>query len=267
MQSLAALALDVNAANHALGNEASQAAGATFVRNRSYPRIYDANHVTGIAASTPEEIEALLLRVEKEYWHCGHRRFDVDFRTPPEVAARLALEGYRRDDALVMLLEGELAGKAPAHEIRAVRSDADWEEYGRLFAMDWAEHMQRHRRPAEPDVGMAAAAVHRLKQPPVQYWLACVGGKAVAYMNSWPGMNGMGQVEDLFTHPEFRHGGLATALIHRCVADCRRKGAGPVVIVADPGDTPKRMYAALGFRPVAIASTWLLRLDQEAAAG
>ena len=59
-------------------------------------------------------------------------------------------------------------------------------------------------------------------------------------------------MEDLFTHPEFRHRGLATALIHNCVADCRAHGAGPVVIVCDPGDTPKEMYAAIGFRPIAI---------------
>lgn len=83
-------------------------------------------------------------------------------------------------------------------------------------------------------------AAHRAKQPPVQHWLACVDGKPVAYFNSWSGIDGVGQVEDLFTHPEFRHWGIATALIYRCVADARGKGAGPVVIVADATDTPKR---------------------------
>ena len=63
-------------------------------------------------------------------------------------------------------------------------------------------------------------------------------------------------MEELFTHPEFRHRGLATALIHHCVADAREHGAGPVVIAADPEDTPKLMYAAMGFRPVAMKRTW-----------
>jgi len=40
------------------------------------------------------------------------------------------------------------------------------------------------------------------------------------------------------------------------VAEARKEGAGPVVIVADTADTPKRMYAALGFRPVAISRTY-----------
>jgi len=91
-----------------------------------------------------------------------------------------------------------------------------------------------------------------------------VDGRAAAYFNSWAGIDGVGQVEDLFTHPDYRHRGLATALIHRCVADCRAKGAGPVVIVSDPADTPKLMYAAMGFRPVALVSNYMKRLQTPA---
>jgi predicted GNAT family acetyltransferase len=105
---------------------------------------------------------------------------------------------------------------------------------------------------------------HRAKQPPVQYWLAYLKGRPVAYFNSWQGVEGVGQVEDLFTHPDSRHQSLATALIHHCVADCRRKGAGPVVIVADPADTPKQIYAALGFRPVTVYSHYFKKLTDPA---
>ena len=58
----------------------------------------------------------------------------------------------------------------------------------------------------------------------------------------------------------YRHRGVATALIAHCVDDARAHGAGPVVIVSDPTDTPKHMYAALGFRPVALKRGWLKRL-------
>jgi predicted N-acetyltransferase YhbS len=63
----------------------------------------------------------------------------------------------------------------------------------------------------------------------------------------------MAQVEDLFVDEAYRHRGLATSLIHHCVRKRREAGAGPVVIVADPTDTPKRMYAAMGFAPVAVS--------------
>ena len=90
-------ALDVNDANLSLGNEVFAAAGATFVRNRSAPDIYDANHVTGIKAQSIAEIDALLQRVDTEFAGYRHRRFDTDHRTHPTLVARLHLEGYERN--------------------------------------------------------------------------------------------------------------------------------------------------------------------------
>lgn len=258
---LASRALDVNAANLALGHEMFEAEGARFVRNRLFPRIYDANHVSHITAASGPEIERLLARVDTEYQGIGHRRFDVDFRTPPALIARLVLDGYERTDALVLLLGSDLVGEEREYEIRPLQSEADWDAYAELHAIDWSEHMERQNRVEDPSVPGQMLAAHRVKQPPVQYWLAYAEGRPRAYFNSWGGIGGVGQVEDLFTHPDFRHRGLATALIHHCVADCRRKGAGPVVIVADPTDTPKQMYAAMGFRPVAVYSHYLKRLD------
>ena len=82
------------------------------------------------------------------------------------------------------------------------------------------------------------------------------GARPVAYFSSWEGIYGVGQVENLLTHPDFRNRGFATALIHHCVTDARSSGAGPVVIVCDPNDTPKQLYASLGFRPVAIKRSY-----------
>ena len=259
---LTSRALDVDAANLALGHETFEACGATFVRNRAYALIYDANHVAAINASTPDEIERLSARVELEYAHASHREFGVDFRTPPAFVARLLLDGYERRDSLVMVLEGDLRARPSDVEIRPVQTEDDWREYAALKALDWLEHERRIKKAPEPSVGEALYAVGRLKQPPVQYWFACLKGRPLAYFNSWGGIDGVGQIEDLFTHPKFRHRGLATALIHHCVRECRRNGAGPVVIVADPTDTPKQMYAAMGFRPVAVYSHYLKRLTE-----
>jgi GNAT superfamily N-acetyltransferase len=255
-------ALDVNDANLALGNEVFEAAGATFVRNRGAPDIYDANHVTNIRVSTQAEVDALFERVEVEYAGQNHRRFDTDHRTHPALIARLRIEDYERSEGLVMLLEGEVAGQPPAHDIQAIVSNDDWAAFAKLKREDWLEYRRKQGRPAEPEVADAMVRVDRGKSPPVQYFLARVGGKPAAYFNAWAGVGGMGQVEDLFTHPRYRKRGLATALIHRCVARCREGGAGSVVIVADPTDTPKQIYARLGFRPIALNAHYWKRLDQ-----
>jgi ribosomal protein S18 acetylase RimI-like enzyme len=254
-------AIATNAASLALGNERYPLCGATFVRNTTAYDIYDANHVHGSRPRSRREVEELLEAAEREYAHAKHRRFDVDYRTPPEFVARLVLEGYQREDALILVLERDLPATASRHDIRPVEMPEDWEAYRQLMLADWRESRQKRGRPAEEDVAQRMFETKPRKQPPVQNFMAYADGKPVAYFNSWAGIDGVGQVEDLFTLPQFRHRGIASALIRHCVEDSRAKGAGSVIIVADPGDTPKRMYATLGFQPVAIVSHYLKRIE------
>jgi GNAT superfamily N-acetyltransferase len=140
-------------------------------------------------------------------------------------------------------------------------NEAEWEAFSRLKREDWVEHRRKQDRPAEPGVAEAMVRVDRGKCPPVRYFLAYQDGDPAAYFNAWGGIDGIGQVEDLFTLPGYRNKGLATALIHHCVAHCRDNGAKQVVIVADPADTPKQIYANLGFRPLAVNANYLKRID------
>jgi GNAT superfamily N-acetyltransferase len=246
-------AVNVNQAMLALGNEMFEADGALFVRNRDYPDIRDANHVAHVTAATPDEIDRLLARVEREFAGIPHRQFHADFETPPAFEARLALDGHQRQDLLVMLLEGGLQGEAKPHDIRLIEDEAGWAEYEALHKIDWASGAEGLEAVGYSQaVGDAMFHTRRAKSPPARFWLAYVDGRPVAYVCSWEGPDGVGIVDDLFTHEQYRHRGLATSLIHRGVADARSRGAGPVVIVAGPDDTPKQMYAAMGFRPVAI---------------
>ncbi len=253
------------AAYSAIGNERFEAHGATFVRNRSTPRRYDANHVDRIRTTKADEIEALLLHAENEFASFGHRRFDIDALTPPRIAARLALNGGFSyiSEGLHLLLEGEVKAVARPIEIREILTEAGWQAYERLLRMDLTEDAEKHGH--TPDLSTAPEWVTyvRAKSPAVRFWLAYVDDLAVAFFNSWPGDNGVGQVEDLFTHPAYRHRGIATALITHCVADARARGAGPVVITADPDDTPKQMYASMGFRPLYVTRSYTKILTVE----
>ena len=253
---LARQALLVHSSYLALGNERFEANRATFIRNRDMPRVRDANLVTRITASTSADIDALFTAVGSEFAGFPHRRFDVDFMCPPLVEARLVLEGYRHSELLLMALTGRLAGAARRFDIRRVASEADWESYLRLIALDWQEWWARNSgaaaNAAPPDLSPMMGAVRRSKSPPVTYWLGYNDGEPRGYCSSWAGVGGFGYVEDLFVHPDCRHRGLGTALIHHCVADCRAQGAGVVVLGADAADTPKTMYAAMGFQPVTV---------------
>lgn len=254
-------AIATDASMFALGNESFSLLGATFVRNKACHEIYDANHVSGARPASHDEIEEMLAAVGREFAASAHRRFDVDYRTPPGFEARLALDGFERDDGLILLLEGELIGTAPECDIRPVETEADWDSYWELMIRDWREHSRRIKRKASDEVARRMWEVKREKQPPVQNYMAYVKEKPVAYFNAWAGVDGVGQVEDLFTLPKHRNRGIAKALIHHCVAEARARGAGPVVIAADPTDTPKHIYAGMGWRPVAVVSHYIKRLD------
>lgn len=255
-------ALATNAANFALGNETFELLGATFLRSVASPDICDANHVANARPATPAQIEEFLAAADREYAGSKHRRFDVDYRTPPEFEARLALEGYARDDGLISVLEGELLGPAPKEfDIRPTLTASEWAAFWELMLTDWREHHRLQKREARDEIARQMFETRRRKQPPVQYFLAYVREKPVAYFNAWAGIDGVGQVEDLFVLPRFRKRGIARALIHHCVADARAKGSGPVIIAADPKDTPKRIYAGMGFRPVAVQSHYTKYLD------
>ena len=255
MTSAAQAVVIVNQELSALGNERFEAEGATFIRNRQFPEWMDANHVAYVTASTPQEIGRLLERVEEEFDGFPHRRFDLEPDTPPALQARLVLDGYGRNDEIIMVLRGELGGVAEPADIRSVEDDSDWDALAGLVELDWREHRERTGN-RTADISPWRRLGKRGKSPPVRYWLAYLDGHPRSYLSSWGGVAGVGLVEDLFTHPEYRHRGLATALIHHCVADSRAQGAESVIITADPADTPKLMYADLGFEPVALQSSY-----------
>jgi GNAT superfamily N-acetyltransferase len=250
-------AIDVDEANRSLGAETFTACRATFVRSRALPIIHDLNHVADVRADDPATIDALMARIDAEFAGYRHRQVVVDADTPPAFVARLVLDGYDDvESSLVMLLEGELRGAARPQAIRPITTEPDWTVYARLKRLDWAERAARLGLGPLPEVGEGLIATSRAKVPPLRYWLALVDGEPRGFFSSWEGPAGVGQVEDLFVEKPWRHRGLATALIHHAVADARRAGGGPIVIIADATDTPKRMYAAMGFRPVAVVTKY-----------
>ena len=259
---LIARACETIAGYAGLGNERFEAHGATFLRNRATPRRHDVNTVTLIRSRGSAEIDALLRRADLEFAGFAHRRFEVDPLTPPEFVARLRYEGgFKGTELLTQVLEGELNTVPGAAEIRELVSEEDWLAHLRLDELWWRESGTEYFGPYDVALHAELEQSFRAKHPAMRCWLAWQDGSARAFLSSWPGENGVGMVEDLYTEAAYRHRGLATALIARAVADARERGAGPVIITADPDDTPKRMYDALGFRPLFLHREYLKLIE------
>jgi GNAT superfamily N-acetyltransferase len=250
-----------------LGNEVVAEEGVRWVRNPACAEIYDANHGTAVRAATPEAVDTVLRRADEVFADHGHRTFKVDPRTPAAFEARLLLDGYAGETELQLLLTGDLRADPAPVDIRPVQGPADWASVARLTRRDHEEEADKGGRPPyAASVTTAMVATKRAKAPGLQFFLARVDGEDCAFFSSWPGPEGsaVGKVEDLFTAPEHRRKGIATALIAHAVADARARGADAVLIGADPTDTPKDMYAAMGFAPVCPLRSYTKRMPRGA---
>lgn len=241
-----------------LGNEALDLPDARFVRSTSAARIYDANHGACVRTRSARDIARVFARADEVFDGLPYRRFMCDPLTPSDFEAALVLADYEVGAEIQLLLEGELVASPPPTEIRGAEDEADWEVIARLTRLDHEEEARRFGRPVlDPEVTRELVATKRAKGPSLRFWIARAEGTDCAFFSSWPGENGVGKVEDLFTHPDFRRRGIATALIARAVSDARARGAGPVLIGAMSNDTPKRLYAAMGFRPFCVIRSYL----------
>lgn len=263
MADLLARCAATEAAYFELGNEVSDLGLARVVRNPRTPDVWDSNCVTRVRADGAD-IEVLLTEMDRRYADLSHRSVKVDPFTPTAMEARLLLEGYLFDTMIHLVLpeDSDVRPRAGAAEVtvREVHGDADWRSLARLARADHEEAALNEGRVAwSPEVTAQMVARKRLRSSELPYFLASRSGVDVAYSCAWSGTDEdrVGMVEDLFTDPTFRHRGIATTLISHSVARSRRHGAGPVMIGAAADDTPRVMYAALGFRPLFVTRSYV----------
>jgi GNAT superfamily N-acetyltransferase len=238
-----------------LGSEVLHLDNATAVRNRSAPgRPYGAFLCEIRTPDVPAVLaEASHLMGEPV------RRVLVDPDTPPAAEAYLALHDWQLDVQLHLVLPVSAPVDAPTLRVRPVVDDTGWSEIHRLFRIDHLEEDARLSGPARPEQATTAAvAVRRSLAPGVTYLLAERSGEIAGCIAYWPGEDGTGLIEDVFVDPRHRGIGVATDLLRHAVRKARAGGAGPVVIGAEVGDTPKHLYARFGFRPVAVARSYEL---------
>ncbi len=231
------------------------------VRCDTAPLIYDANH---LQVDPGADIEAVMAFFEEVLGDRDHRQVITTLLNDPGLDARLSLEGYTAEVVLQGLLDGPLRGPAPIDcDIRLVETAQEWVHLDRLVRADHVETNQvQDRHDYTLEVTDQMQAIRRRVASEVKPFMAWDEGEPVAFFCSWPGIDGVGMVEDLFTLPTHRKRGFARALIHHCVADARTRGADRVLIGAEPDDTPKHIYAAMGFEPTCLTWGWLRKRGQ-----
>jgi GNAT superfamily N-acetyltransferase len=242
----------------ALGHDTARLAGGLLVTSPRFADVWDANLLSGPTEATPGGTDTALAALAEVHAHTDRLLVWAGPDTPASFEAELAARDWELDVELQLVLTGRLRVDPPAVTIRPARTAGDWASLLRLYRADHVEEAQRRREaPVPEETTRRILGAIRAKGPTVRTWIASVDGDDAAFFSSWPGVDGVGIVEDLFTLPAFRGRGLAAALLATAVDDCRARGARDVLICALVDDTPKHAYRRMGFRPVRVARAWL----------
>lgn len=172
--------------------------------------------------------------------------------TPPAVDAQLTLDGWAADRQLQLVLPASATVPRSGVSVHPV-DGSDWDRVEALFRIDHVEEYARAgREPRPTTTTRAAVELRRGLGPEAEYFIDDSRSATIAV---WVSDDGFGMIEDVFVHPEHRGRGVATAMLRHAVHRARERGAGPVLIGADPDDTPRLLYARFGFRPVCVTTS------------
>ena len=175
--------------------------------------------------------------------------------------ARLALDDYQElTPTIQLVLHGSFEPNLEAFDLCPVITEADCQSLSMLVRHNHAEGASTQDVSVSPEVTQGLVASYRKKWPACQFFLVHEDDVDCAYGAGERCANGMGMVEDLFTLPDFRKRGLATAIIAQAISHVRSQGAEQILIGALTTEAPKRLYVTLGFIPICVTREYIKHL-------
>jgi predicted GNAT family acetyltransferase len=173
----------------------------------------------------------------------GHRRVNVRGEDQRErLEPGFVALGWKPERFVLMVARG-VPDRAAEHEVREVDESTLrplWAEAIRTMPHGKDETLVQQILEHRRDIGQAI---------PTRYFAAEADGRLVAHAELYS-EDGVGQVEDVFTLPEYGGRGLARSLVLRGVAESHAAGNDLTFLVADADDCPRRLYERLSFETV-----------------
>lgn len=241
-----------------LGAETIDLGLGRLVRSPSAPEHPLGNFLTSVRVSDEGQLISLLAEVASVAgMPC--RRILLPPGTPQCVEALLALHDWRLDTQLQLVLPASDPAAPAAVALEQVHAEEDWLAIEELFRIDHIEQDRRAGRRERPVADTHSAVLLRRSLEPVSYFVTRRTSRMAGCIGLWIRSDGVAMIEDLFVHPDVRGQGIATRMLRGVISIARHRGAGPVLIGAEVDDTPKRLYARLGFRPTAVTRSYSAR--------
>jgi ribosomal protein S18 acetylase RimI-like enzyme len=204
-------------------------------------RVHDLNFLRALEPgdASAEELAAEANRVQGAAG-IGHRRVNIRSeeqreRLEPQFV-RLGWEPQR----FVLMVQRREPDRPADHEVREVDEPTLrplWAEAIRLEPHGQDEPLVQQILEHRRDVGQAI---------PTRLFAGEADGRLVAHTELYS-EDGIGQVENVFTLPDYRGRGLAGSLVLHAVAESQAAGNDLTFLVADADGWPQRLYERLGF--------------------
>lgn len=243
------------------GLDAVEQDGVTIVQTPAHPQTWDMNFVEAGPNADPQ---AVLRALNETFDAASSWVVHIDSLTDPGVEAALALAGFREETVLIEMLAVRPSTPRPSARVTLTPvGDANWSGFAALADAD----MREGKRTGEYDARVAAGLMEGMRRRlgACDYWVLEEDGTAIGYGMTAVCPNGLGLIENLFTLPEHRGRGVMSGFILEAAERLRAAGCDGVFLDAHAHDTPKHLYARLGFAPVALTRTWVKRSSAERA--
>jgi predicted GNAT family acetyltransferase len=217
-------------------------------------RVHDLNF---LRAEEPGNATAAELAAEAERVQAaagiGHRRVNIRNEEQRErLEPQFVALGWE-PERFVLMVQRREPDRPAEHEVREVDEQA--------LRPLWAEAIRNEPHGKDERlVGQILEHRRRISEAvPTRLFAAEADGKLVAHTELYS-EQGVGQVENVVTLPDYRNRGLARALVLRAVAESHAIGNDLTFLVADAGDWPQRLYEKLGFETTGGYARFLKRL-------
>lgn len=216
----------------------------------SLPAVWSLNQ---LRVAAPLGFEEALALADEHLDGTGFRHLAVEHQgAGPVLEERFRAAGWRVDRELVMVLSAPPSRSADT----SVVVDAGEDEMITIMRRWHGEDRHLHA----DELAQLVAFSRREARACGDRLLGVRGGDGpLSAITKLRSAGRTAQVEDVYTVPEARGRGYASALVSHAVALARADGHDLVFIVADATDWPQLLYGRLGFRP--LGRIWIFHRD------
>ena len=207
----------------------------------AHPTKWDLNLLL-VEDASGTSAEQLIAEAERLQAPAGLRHRKIEIHAGGErLVDAFAAAGWSAERLIVMLLR---PGRDQRGEAHAQVREVDFAAVRELMEQWYREAMSAAEARALGDADADTA-----RTSGARFFVTERDGAPAASCMLLPG-DRVGQVEEVYTARAFRGQGLASAVVRAAIAAARERGDELIMITADAGDWPRRLYERLGFETV-----------------